>query len=163
MTAPDAPIGDDLSPEERKRIEDEWNGHEAIRYLGARVDLSDPAAIRLLVDPVQPHHRGGLGTNAVNGVAMAGLFDLAIGLVALLTSLRRKVGTVQLNIQYMRPVYGDRFEVRARVARRGRTLVFATAELFDQQNTMCARCDGMASIVDDTPVEPTDAAKLTTN
>ena len=71
MTAPDAPIGDDLSPEERKRIEDEWNGHEAIRYLGARVDLSDPAAIRLLVDPVQPHHRGGLGTNAVNGVAMA--------------------------------------------------------------------------------------------
>ena len=64
------------------------------------------------------------------------------------------MGTVQLNIQYIRPVHGDRFEVRGRLVRRGHTLVFATAELFDQQNTVCARCDGMAAIVGDTPGEP---------
>lgn len=143
-----------LSSDERTRIAEEWNAHHAMRYVGARVDLSDPDIVRLVVDPVEPHHRGGLGTEAVNGVVMAGVFDLTIGLVAHFAALQRRVGTVQLNIQYIRPVHGDRFEVRGRLVRRGHTLVFATAELFDQQNTVCARCDGMAAIVGDTPREP---------
>ena len=62
---------------------------------------------------------------------------------------------MQLNIQYIRPVHGEHFEVRGRAVRGGRTLVFATAELFDQQNTVCARCDGIASVVDHTLSEPT--------
>ena len=143
-----------LSSDERTRIAEKWNAHHAMRYLGARVDLSDPDIVRLVVDPVEPYHRGGLGTEAVNGVVMAGVFDLTIGLVAHFAALQRRVGTVQLNIQYIRPVHGDRFEVWGRLVRRGHTLVFATAELFDQQNTVCARCDGMAAIVGDTPGEP---------
>lgn len=153
MTA-GAPIGGVLAPDERKRVEGRWNAHPAMRSLGVSVDLSDPELVRLVVDPVQPHHRGGLGTDAVNGVVMAGMFDLAIGLVAHFAALQRRVGTVQLNVQYLRPVYGNRFDVRGRLVRRGRTLVFATAELVDQEGTVCAKCDGMSAIVGDAPGDP---------
>lgn len=124
-----------------------------MRYLGACVDLADPEVVRLTVDPVEPHHRGGLGTDAVNGVVMAGVFDLTIGLVAHLAAFQQRVGTVQLNIQYIRPVHGDRFEVEGRLVRCGRTLVFGTAELLNQDERLCARCDGMAAIVGDTAAE----------
>ena len=154
MTTAGAPIGGELSPDERERIEDRWNAHPATRYLGAWVDLSDPALVRLVVDPVQPRHRGGLGTDAVNGVVMAGMFDLAIGLVAHFSALQRRVGTVQLYVQYIRPVHGNRFDVRGRLVRRSRTLVFATADLVDQERTVCAKCDGMSAIVGDTRGDP---------
>jgi hypothetical protein len=35
--------------------------------------------VRAVIDPVLPVHRGGIGTEAVNGVVLAGLFDLVIG------------------------------------------------------------------------------------
>lgn len=143
-----------LEPDERSRLEETWNAHHAMRYLGARVDLSDPDVVRLVVDPVETYHRGGLGTDAVNGVVMSGAFDLTIGLVAHFAALQRRVGTVQLSIQYIRPVHGDRFEVLGRLVRRGRTLVFATAELRDDHEIVCGRCDGMAAVVGETPGEP---------
>ena len=149
-----APIGFGLSADERGVVAERWNEHHAMHHLGARVDLLDPAVVQLTVDPVREYHRGGLGTEAVNGVVMAGMFDLAIGLVGHLAALRRRVGTVQLNIQYLRPVHGDRFEVMGRLVRSGRTLVFATADLLDQEGAICARCDGIAAIVGDTPGEP---------
>ena len=154
MSKTSRPIASDLSPDDRLRIADQWNDHHAIRYLGARVDLADPTVVRLVVDPVRPEHRGGLGTEAVNGVVLAGLFDLAVGLVAHVAAMRRRVGTVQLSIQYMRPVHGDRFEVEGRLLRHGRTLIFATADLVDQDGSLCARCDGMSAVVGDTPGEP---------
>ena len=75
----ETPIAPSVNAAERQAVAERWNAHHAMRYLGAEVDLDDPAVIRLTVDPVQPHHRGGLGTEAVNGVVMAGVFDLTIG------------------------------------------------------------------------------------
>ena len=114
--------------------------------MGIRVDLSDPGLVRTYVNPVQPQHRGGLGTDAVNGVVMAGVFDLTIGLVGHFCTLGRRSGTAQLNIQFLRPVLGDRFEVLGRLLRAGRSLVFATAELHDEQGQLCARCDGIVAV-----------------
>jgi uncharacterized protein (TIGR00369 family) len=150
----ETPIAPGVGAAERQTVAERWNAHHAMRYVGAAVDLSDPAVVRLIVDPVQPHHRGGLGTDAVNGVVMAGVFDLAIGLVGHFAGLRRRVGTVHLNIQHMRPVQGDRFEVRGKLVRGGRTLIFASAELFDQDGRVCARCDGMAAVVGEAPGDP---------
>ena len=52
----------------------------------------------------------------------------------------------QLNIQYLRPVMGDSVEVVGRPNRVGRTLVFSSAELTDDQGKVCARCDGIVAI-----------------
>ncbi len=140
------PICPPLSDAERAALAARWNEHPGVRLMGIRVDLSDPGLVRTYVDPVQPQHRGGLGTDAVNGVVMAGVFDLTIGLVGHFCTLGRRSGTAQLNMHFIRPVLGDRFEVLGRLVRAGRSLVFATADLHDEGGQLCARCEGIVAV-----------------
>ena len=135
-----------LSPSELEEFEVEWNAHPGMRHMGARLDLSTPGLVRTVVDPILPEHRGGLGTEAVNGAVIAGLFDLVIGLSGYLQTAGRRAGVAQLSIQFLRPVLGDRFEVIGRPVRAGKTLVFATAELVDERGVPCARCDGIVAV-----------------
>lgn len=133
--------GDDLAA-----FQAEWNEHPGMRHMGARLDLSTPGSVRAVVDPIQPGHRGGLGTEAVNGAVIAGVFDLVIGLCGYLQTVGRRAGVAQLNIQFLRPVTGERFEVVGQPVRAGNTLVFATAELLDERGVTCARCDGIVAV-----------------
>ncbi|NIM49807.1 MAG: PaaI family thioesterase [Gemmatimonadales bacterium] len=135
-----------LSETELAQIQKLWNEHPGMEHLGARVDLSTPGTVRAVVDPIQPHHRGGLGTDAVNGATIAGVFDLAIGLAGYLHTVGRRAGVAQLGIQYLRPVIGDRLQVEARAVRVGKTLIFSTAELRDEQGVVCSRCDGILAV-----------------
>ncbi len=142
-----------MSDAERTRLEAEWNRHPGVQHLGVRLDLSTPGAVRAVVEPVRPEHRGGLGTDAVNGVTIAGVFDLAIGLCGLLETRAagRRSGVAQLHVHFLRPVEGERFEVVARPVRVGRTLIFATAELLDERGVICARSDGIVAAVGGEP------------
>ena len=148
-----------LSDAERAKFEGQWNQHPGMQHMGLRVDLSRPDVLRVYVDPVLPHHRGGLGTEAVNGAVIAGVFDLAIGLVGHFAARGKRVGTAQLNIQFIRPVLGDRFDAFARIVRAGRTLVFADGDLLDQAGVLCARCDGIVAIVGE-PTAPGEGRAL---
>lgn len=127
-------------------LEAMWNAHPGMKHMGARLDLSTPGLVRAYLDPVLPEHRGGLGTEAVNGAVIAGMFDLVIGLSGYAHTLGRRAGLAQLNIQFMRPVEGDRFQVIGWPTRVGHNLVFASAELRDQQGAVCARCDGIVAV-----------------
>ncbi len=135
-------------PEEHlRRLESEWNAHPGMQHLGARLDLTDPRAVRAVIDPLQPHHRGGLGTDAVNGAVIAGVVDVVVGLTGYLHTGGRRAGVAQLHVQYLRPVHGDRLEVIGRPLRAGRTLVFVTAEAVDAEGVVCARGDGIVAVV----------------
>ena len=149
-----------LSDAERSAVAARWNEHPGMRYMGVRVDLSAPEVVRTYVDPVQPHHRGGLGTDAVNGAIIAGVFDLTIGLVGHFHTLGRRAGTAQLNMHFLRPVLGDRFEVLGRVVRAGRSLVFATADLHDENGQLCARCDGIFAVATERAAETEERIAL---
>lgn len=156
MTAIDSnPTAGDLA-----RFEAEWNDHPGLRSLGARLDLSTEGVVRAVVDPVEPQHRGGMGTNAVNGAVMAGLFDLVIGLTGYMQAVGQRVGVAQLNIQFMRPVNGDRLEVTGKAVRTGKSLVFASAELRDEREVVCARCDGIVAIGRGEPTGPSKIPAL---
>jgi acyl-coenzyme A thioesterase PaaI-like protein len=135
-----------LSPDELTAFEAEWNDHPGMRHMGARLDLSTPGEVCAVVDPIGPEHRGGLGTEAVNGAVIAGIFDLVIGLCGYLQTVGRRAGVAQLSIQFVRPVLGTRFEVRGHPVRAGKTLVFSTAELVDERGAVCARCDGIVAV-----------------
>jgi uncharacterized protein (TIGR00369 family) len=149
---PDVPT---LSEGQLARFEKEWNAHPGMRHMGVQLDFSTPGVVRATVDPIRDFHRGGLGTDAVNGAVIAGVFDLAIGFSAYLHTGGARVGVVQLSMQYLHPVRGDRLEAVGRVVRAGKTLVFATAELKDQGGRVCARCDGMVTVRDgDMPAPP---------
>jgi acyl-coenzyme A thioesterase PaaI-like protein len=135
-----------LGAQERAALAERWTQHPGMQHLGARADFSDPAKARVYIDPLEPHHRGGMGTEAVNGAVTAGLFDVAVGIVGHFHTMGRRAGTAQLAIQFIRPVLGDRIEVEARLVRAGTNLVFVAGEAFDQNRVLCARCDGIVAV-----------------
>jgi acyl-coenzyme A thioesterase PaaI-like protein len=135
-----------LDAERLEAFQAEWNEHPGMRHMGAQLDLSNPGVVRTMVDPIQPEHRGGLGTEAVNGAVIAGLFDLVIGLSGYLQTAGRRAGVAQLSIQFLRPVEGQWFEVLGWPVRTGKTLVFSAAELKDERGIVCARCDGIVAV-----------------
>ncbi len=154
------PICPPLSDAERSALAARWNEHPGMRHMGVRVDLSAPEVIRVYVDPVQPHHRGGLGTDAVNGAIMAGVFDLTIGLVGRFCNLDRRSGTAQLHIHFIRPVLVVRFEVLWLLFIAGRLLVFVTADLHDQRGQLCARGEGIVAVAKEAVAEAKEQIAL---
>lgn len=135
-----------LNEEETQKAAGLWNNHFAVKALGLRLDFSDNTCIRAYIDQVQPLHRGGLGTQAVNGAILSALCDLGIGLVGIVNSNKHRVGTVQLNISFLKPLNGNKVLMEAKLIKRGKNLIFARVELFDEKDNLCAFCDGTSSI-----------------
>jgi uncharacterized protein (TIGR00369 family) len=123
-----------------------WNESPPMQRLGARLDFDRVDRVRAVLDPVAPYHRGGMGTDAVNGVVLAGLSDLAIGTVGWLTRPDARSATVSLAMTFLRPTRGDRVVVEARLLRAGTNLTFAAAEIFDGNGQVTARCDGTVAV-----------------
>ncbi len=123
-----------------------WNDSPPMRQLGARLEFDRVDRVRAVIDPVLPHHRGGMGTAAVNGPVLAGLFDLAIGTVGWLTRPDSRSATVTLAMTFLRPTRGDRVVVEARLLRAGMNLTFAAAEVFDERGEVTARCEGTVAV-----------------
>jgi uncharacterized protein (TIGR00369 family) len=134
------------SLEALRALADTWNGSPPMRQLGARLEFDRVDRVRVVIDPVMPYHRGGMGTDAVNGPVLAGLFDLAIGTVGWLTRPDTRSATVSLAMTFLRPTRGDRIVVEARLLRGGTNLAFAAAEIVDGEGNVTARCDGTVAV-----------------
>lgn len=135
-----------LSPAQRAEMETIWNQNPLLLNLGVKVDLSREDCLQASVDPIRPQMRGGLGTQAVNGAVLSALCDMLIGLTGILYSQQHRTGTVQLNIQFLRPLRGNRLSCTARPTKVGRALIFSQAEICDEQGEVCVRCEGIASV-----------------
>ncbi len=132
--------------ESLQALADVWNSSPPMRHLGARLEFDRVDRVRAVIDPVKPYHRGGMGTDAVNGPVLAGLFDLAIGTVGWLTRPASRSATVTLAMTFLRPTRGNRVVVEARLLRAGTNLTFAAAEVFDERGEVTARCDGSVAV-----------------
>ena len=134
------------SLESLRALGEMWNASPAMKHFGARLDFERVDRVRAVIDPVGDIHRGGLGTDAVNGVVLAGLFDLAIGTVGWLVRPDARSATVNLAMSFFRPTRGDRVVAEARLIRSGMNLIFAAAEIFDGEGKVTARCEGTCAI-----------------
>lgn len=134
------------SLEALRALAETWNVSPPMRQLGARLEFNRVDRVRAVLDPVQPFHRGGMGTEAVNGAVLAGLFDLAIGTVGWLTRPETRSATVSLSMMFFKPTLGDRISVEGRLLRSGMNLIFAAAEIFDGNGEVTARCDGTCAV-----------------
>jgi uncharacterized protein (TIGR00369 family) len=134
------------SLEALRALANAWNASPPMQRLGARLEFDRVDRVRAVLEPVEPHHRGGMGTDAVNGVVLAGLFDLAIGTVGWLTRPDTRSATVSLAMTFLRPTRGDRVVVEARLLRAGTNLTFAAGEIFDGAGQVTARCDGTVAV-----------------
>ncbi|MDH4043000.1 MAG: PaaI family thioesterase [Gemmatimonadota bacterium] len=140
------PIPEELPAEMRAELAKRWNAHLGVQRMGVRLEIVSREELRGVVDPIEPHHRGGMGTPAVNGPIIAAVFDLVTGLTGYLQAPGQRVGVAQLNIQFLRPVLGSRFEVIGRPQKTGKSLVFVATELVDETGVVCATADGIVSV-----------------
>ena len=123
-----------------------WNEGPPMKHFGARLEFDRIDRVRAVIDPVQAFHRGGMATEAANGVVLAGLFDLVIGTVGWLTRPDTRTATVNLAMSFFTPTRGDRIVAEGRLIRRGVNLIFAAAEILDGMGEVTARCDGTCAV-----------------
>lgn len=136
----------DLKDEEKKILENTWNSHISLKHLGVKIDLSDDYMVKCTIDPVQDFHRGGMGTQSVNGAVLSAIFDLVIGLVGFVNANNHRTGTVQINSNFLKPLKGNKVLVEGKLIKKGKSLVFARAEIFNENHELCAFADGITSI-----------------
>ena len=122
-----------------------WNRSEVLRHHGMRVAFQ-PDRVVVELPEVRPEHRGGLGTSAVNGMVLAGLFDLAVGSTVVLLDPRRRSATVQLSMNFERAVFGASARCEAWIDRAGQRTLFASARILDEQGQVCARCQAVVAV-----------------
>ena len=118
------PEGQPFSPayptlESLRALGEMWNASPPMKHFGARLEFERVDRVRAVIDPVMLVHRGGIGTDAVNGVVLAGLFDLVVGTVGWLTRPDTRSATVNLSMSFFRPTRGDRIAAEARLVRGG--------------------------------------------
>ncbi len=123
-----------------------FNQSAALKALSARASFPSFEEVELLIDPLLPHHRGGLGTEAANGGILAAIFDFAIGCTPALVDPTRRSATLQLSMSFERPLTGNILRARGKIDRSGSAMLFASAVIYDQSGVPCARCQGVASL-----------------
>lgn len=131
--------------EQLRRYADGFNSTETMKFLG--VTIGFPTVDRLHATlPVQPGHRGGMGTRAVNGGILSAVFDLVIGSSGALADPTKRTATIQLSMSFERPVDGDVITAEAWIDRAGTSTIFSSAVIRDGSGQICARCQGVLKI-----------------
>jgi len=134
-----------LGEAERREVQHKMNGLPAMRLMGATIDLGDSAIVRLTLLSVSEHHLGGLGTRAVNGAVIAGMFDATLGVRGTLQFPGQRAGTVELSIKLMRPAFEAPLEMLGVTVKRTPHLAFTEAELH-ADGRLCASATGIVAL-----------------
>ena len=132
---------------------DDWNDKPYMRWVGARVVLAEGGRSRVEM-PVELHHRGAMGTEAINGAILAYLHDVAQGVAvrSMLGDDVRAIATLNLNISFVDAMavetllvgVGRAFSIRSAVA-------FAESEFLGDYGQVCCRAAGTFRILRSRP------------
>lgn len=117
-----------------------------LRHLGTVLDLSDDHAVRLHLRQAGLSHQGGLGTEALNGAIIAGMMDCAMSVAGILHFKGRTCGTVQLSIQFMKPVRAPAPTVECYAVRKSPGMVFLEAHLLDAAGRSSVTASGVVGL-----------------
>ena len=126
----------DLTDEQRLRVERMREAVPFLKLLGVEVESVGPGTSTLLL-PVREELTRNDGI--IHGGAVASVIDsaFAFAIIPLLAENERTV-TVDLTIQYLRPLSGGTSRTVARVVRAGRRVITVSAELFDENEKLAA-------------------------
>jgi acyl-coenzyme A thioesterase PaaI-like protein len=133
-----------MDAEARGAWAEQFNALPAMSAMDATLDLSDPGLVRVHLAEVRAHHQGGMGSGAVNGAVIAGLFDAALGVAGVLQFPGRRAGTVELSVKFMRPTRGHSVDAYAITLKRAEGLAFLEGELWSE-GKLCAMATGIVS------------------
>jgi uncharacterized protein (TIGR00369 family) len=123
-------------------IESFFNSSIQLQHSGIRVDLTNISKPLVIIDQVQEHHKGGIGTDAVNGAVIAMLADLAIGLLGLTHYAEGMTGTSNLSINYVRPLHAKKVIVSAEQTEVVNKRIFGIVRVMNEREEVCAYATG---------------------
>lgn len=124
-----------------------FNDSETLRFFDVTISFPEGKdCVRAVIDPLQPGHRGGLGSDAVNGGVLAAIFDLLLGCTCALVDPGKRSATMQLSMSFLQPLRGPSLQGEARIERAGRDTVFSNAQLFDADGKLCATATGVMKL-----------------
>jgi len=132
--------------EQLDRYAELFNQSKSLTFLGFRLSFPEGRKVVVTLPEVRPEHRGGLGTSAINGAVIAGIFDLVLGCTAALVDPTKRCATLQLSMSFQRPLTGDSVHAEAEIDSHGKNTLFASARVMDSQGNVCARAQGVVRL-----------------
>jgi len=121
-----------------KELENIFNRSPQLKHIHARIDLSRPEEPMAMVDEVTDIHKGGIGSDAINGGVIAGLADLALGLLGLTHYKEGMTATAQITVHYLKPFRTKSIKARAIAQKVVGNRIFGTVELYNDKEEVCA-------------------------
>jgi uncharacterized protein (TIGR00369 family) len=116
-----------------------------MRTLGARISESEPGRVVLELE-AGPEHRHGEGV--VQGGVITQIADAAMGItLATLQEDGLWNTTIELKINFIRPVISGRLRAIGRVIEMKQTLMFSEADVLDDQGRLVARASSTCLVV----------------
>lgn len=105
--------------------------------LGARISESEPGRVVLELEAGPQHRHGG---GVVQGGVITQIADAAMGMsLATLQEDGQWNTTIELKINFIRPVVSGRLRAVGRVVEMKQTLMFSEADVLDDQDRLVAR------------------------
>ncbi|UXE65205.1 MAG: PaaI family thioesterase [Chryseotalea sp. WA131a] len=125
-----------------KAIEDLFNESVQLKQMHIRVDLSTSKLPMVFIDEVMDIHKGGIGTDAVNGAVIALLSDLAIGLLGIYHYADGLTATSSLTIHYVKPLLTQKVIVKAEETQVIGKRIFGVASIMNEKDEVCSYANG---------------------
>lgn len=125
-----------------KAIEDLFNESVQLKQMHIRVDLSTSKLPMVFIDEVMDIHKGGIGTDAVNGAVIALLSDLAIGLLGIYHYADGLTATSSLTIHYVKPLLTQKVIVKAEETQVIGKRIFGVASIMNEKEEVCSYANG---------------------
>jgi acyl-coenzyme A thioesterase PaaI-like protein len=130
-----------------------FNEGPFMRHFGLEISFPKSEQVVVTLATVRAEHRGGMGTDAINGGMLAAMFDYALGNTALLAPPLRRNATVQLSMSFERAVRGSSARCEARLDRAASKILFSSAHILDGSGNTCARASAVISMGAESTIE----------
>jgi acyl-CoA thioesterase len=127
----------EITPEIEQKIRDRFETNHFPRLLGIEIDSIENGTARLSVEVTEKLLQL---AGVMHGGAIATLIDTAVAMAIVSVSERdSKFTTVELKINYLRPLKEGRVVAEARLIQNGRRIIVADCDVFDAQGKLAAK------------------------
>jgi acyl-CoA thioesterase len=127
----------EITPEQMRLIRQKFETNHFPRSLGIELDLIEHGRARLSLEVEQRHLQL---AGIMHGGAIATLVDTAVAFAIVGASRPgARFTTIEMKVNYLRPIQAGRVVAEARLIRDGRRIVVSDCDVFDSKGELAAK------------------------